>query len=292
MKDRVQSYYNANTRIFLASEARKSRRRFLHRQLALPQASATPSDGVHQTLVAALDAAGTFENPTPLILDLGCGVGGTLSWLAATTTARVAGITLSEVQAAIAQTRFAGEGSRCRIAVGSFEDPGALAPICRDQQADAAYMIESFVHAGEPDAVFKSVSRHARAGAVLVIIDDFPAPDLEARLGRPGARRIQRLVDDFRDGWRINTFKPAPAVLETAASLGWHLEAEHDLTPYVVTSRFRDLLARSSRGVLRPLKGRINYVDNVVGGGALQRLIRMRLIRYQMLVLRFAPATE
>lgn len=303
MGDAVQSYYNANTRIFLASELRRSRRRFLHRELAVPEdafcasldsesAGRSTTDGVHRVLGDALARAGVFSSSDPHILDLGCGVGGTLAWLAPSVQARLSGITLSEVQAAMARTRFLTDETPCTIATGSFEDQCSLSRLCTESPPRATYMIESFVHSSEPTAVFRALSGLVEPGAVLIVIDDFPAPALATRLRDAGARRMQTLVDDFRDGWHITTFAPSAEVAALVAPLGWQLERSHDLSPYVVTSRFRDHVARSSREFLRPLKGRNSYVDNVVGGGALQRLIRTRAVRYELLVFSYAPAAD
>jgi hypothetical protein len=220
-------------------------------------------------------------------------VGGTVSWLSERTEAQIAGLTVSKVQAGLARDRLArGHAHRTHIAAGSFEDTETLKALCRNSTAAAGYMIESFVHASSPEAVFEALSGVAADGMLLVIIDDFPSASLEHRLSSSGGGRLRSLVTDFRNGWHITTFCSSRRVAASAASYGWSLEEEHDLTPYVDSRRPRDFLARAAREFLHLFKRRTHYFDNVVGGGALQRLIQRRATRYQMLLFRYRPIRD
>jgi hypothetical protein len=178
---------------------------------------------------------------------------------------------------------------------GSFLSGDDIRRACGDRQADAAYMIESFVHAEHPELLFGHMSERLAPGGVLVICDDFPTPGLVDQLSRTGdlrrpagtAQRINlRLAREFREGWHIRTFRSVPGVLDLAADHGLTAVNVIDLTPFVVTSRPRDLIARVSAPAARAAGLSTSFWQNVTGGSALQRLIRRRRVRYTVLVLR------
>src|SRR4051794_17506277 len=94
------------------------------------------------------------DTPAPRVVDLGCGVGGSLVHLAARRSDLVGeGITISPAQVAAAATLIgqAGLAARVRVRQGDFVDPPAdLAG------ADLALSIEAFVHGPDPAAYFRA----------------------------------------------------------------------------------------------------------------------------------------
>lgn len=87
----------------------------------------------------------------PHVVDLGCGVGGSLCYLAGRLPIRATGITLSPVQARLAadRVRAAGLADRVTCIEGDYTRlPGGVAP------ADLAFAIESFVHGPSPARFF------------------------------------------------------------------------------------------------------------------------------------------
>lgn len=94
------------------------------------------------------------------VVDLGCGVGASLCYLAEQLPIRGSGITLSATQAALAERRVAQAGLSDRVVClqGDYGDlPDDLAP------ADLAMAIESFAHAPDP-ALLRTVRRSRSAG--------------------------------------------------------------------------------------------------------------------------------
>ena len=119
---------------------------------------------------------------TPHVVDLGCGVGGSLTYLASRSPIRATGITLSAVQAEIAADRI--ESLKLADRVTCIEAdytsvPASVAP------ADLAFAIESFVHGPSPEAFFAECARLVRPGGILVICDDMRRPH---RTPRPRVR--------------------------------------------------------------------------------------------------------
>jgi cyclopropane fatty-acyl-phospholipid synthase-like methyltransferase len=107
------------------------------------------------------------------VVDLGCGVGGSLCYLAERLPISGTGITLSDVQQRLATARIrqAGCSHRVRCSVGDFcALPAEMA------QADLAFAIESFVHGPAPDRFFAQCGALVRPGGLLLICDDFRRP--------------------------------------------------------------------------------------------------------------------
>ena len=286
----VDDYYDDNTQGFLRFGGATRRTGTLHRSLALPGAAGGARSGVeavhavHRLLVESLTAHGLLESgeQMPLVADLGCGVGATMRWLETHAAVSTVGITVSDVQAKLARQRVG-----ARVVAGSFECREDLARMAAGRSVDAAYLIEAFVHAGDADALFGAIATVCRPGSLLVIIDDFPTPRLLAgRADTAAARLNRRLARDFRHGWHIGSFYSAGGVAELAARHGWILVETTDLSPFVVTTRPRDYAARLGSWPARLLGMDGSFYRNIIGGSALQRLIRRRLIRYQRVVFR------
>lgn len=212
----------------------------------------------------------------PTVVDLGCGVGGSLCRLAERLPIGGAGVTLSPVQARIAAERIraAGLEDRIRCVEGDYTDPELELPA-----ADLAYAIESFVHGPDPTAFFARCNRIVRPGGLLVICDDMLRPSAD--------RAARRTVDCFRRGWRINTLLDREALRALAADAGFEHRSTRDLTPFLELGRPRDRLI----GLLAALIGRLPvdaWLGHLTGGSALQTCLRRGWIGYDLALFRHA----
>ncbi len=219
------------------------------------------------------------------IADLGCGIGAGMAWFARHTGRPVVGITLSPVQAAIARRRF---GRSIAPIVGSFLSKKDLAQLTPAQSIGDAYMVESFTHAENAQEVFLVLSDVLQHHGLLVICDDFPS-ERDYPRSTHKALTDARLHAEFRWGWHINNRLTVNEVTAAAQRTGWRLEAKTDLSDLVLQNRPRDLVARAAAPVARRLGLEGPYWRNVRGGGALQRLLRRRRLRYMLLVFRRRP---
>ena len=115
----VASYYDANTRRFLRFGETNDA---IHRGVWMPGVTNTAEAGnvVNRLVVERLH--GHLPAGEGRVLDLGCGVGATVVRVAEATDARVTGVTISRVQAEIAERRLAAEGlaGRCQIVCDDF----------------------------------------------------------------------------------------------------------------------------------------------------------------------------
>lgn len=277
--DEVARYYDRNTRRFLLVGSGRGVHS-VHRELWGPGVG-TPreaSDHIHR--IVADEIAVVAADRAPVILDFGCGVGGTLFHLAERfPRARLAGITVSARQVEIAK-RLADEldyADRCSFSLGDFQTADLSV------QADAIVAVESFAHSESAEAFLTNAARHLRPGGLLILVDDFLASE-KASLDAQQRLRVEQL----QEGWRVPAVCTVDSLAKAAGGHGFGVESRVDLTPLTRPgSRVRDRWI----GALSPLMarlglGRIPFYGNMIGGNALQIGLRQGFIRYEFLVLR------
>jgi tocopherol O-methyltransferase len=207
----------------------------------------------------------------PHVVDLGCGVGGSLCHLAGQVPLRGTGITLSPVQARLATARIAALGlaDRVRCLVGDYNDlPDDLEP------ADLAFAIESFVHGPSPERFFASAARLVRPGGRLVICDDIRRPARDPRAATA--------VAQFTRGWHVNTLVTRDELAARAGEAGFTLESATDLTPWLELDRPRDRALALAVSLFGWLPLRRTPFAHVVGGVALQRCLTQGWVAYEL----------
>ena len=278
--DPVARYYDQNTARFLrfgGSGATAA----LHRQIWAPGVQDAAQAFLYLNRLVSSAITPLFE-PAALnrhLLDLGCGVGGTATWLAQHHAFQVVGITNSPVQArlAVERARRLGLQDACRFIEADFH---ALPGIGEFQ---AAYAIESFAHARDPGCFFQQVAARLVRGGRLVVCDDFLATEPVAT-GKPLTRTTSQAVKwvgRFQAGWQLSSLLPVELVSQLATAASLVLVAAHDLTAYVRLPRLAVLEIKKTLTRL-PLRGA--YWRNLVGGTALQTCIRQGWTQYQALV--------
>jgi SAM-dependent methyltransferase len=272
----VAAYYDRNTLPFLRFFGSGVGLGAIHREVWAPgvRTSEQAFEYVHHQVKAhCLPRKG--NGATPHLLDLGCGVGGTGTWLAKNAGCRVTGVTLSAVQARLAVQRAEtlDASGLCRFEVG---DMTALSGTVSLEEYSAAYAIESLIHVADAHAFFRSACRVLQKGAPLLVCDDFLAPESEAQSS------ATREIECFREGWRAFGLRSAEQVKQAALEVGFELRVEQELTAYLhcvpawVTEPASWLLR------LPGLSG--EYWGSLRGSTALQNCIRRRLTEYRLLV--------
>jgi cyclopropane fatty-acyl-phospholipid synthase-like methyltransferase len=276
LADRARRYYDANTHRFLRY-GQGGYAGAIHRSVWGPSV---------QSEREAFEYADSFvlERLTRLasgralhVLDLGCGVGASLAYLATRLSMRGTGITISPVQAQLARERLAGTelAARIRILEGSYLD------IPRDVGvADAAFSIEAFLHCPDPDRYFAEAAAHIPPGGLLMILDDFITERASGPLGAPDARVLR----EFNEGWVTAALKTTAQVAAYAARHGFTLTENVDFTPHLELRRPRDRLIARFVSVARHLPVRTEYLKNFLGGNALNQGLRSGLLEYRFLV--------
>jgi cyclopropane fatty-acyl-phospholipid synthase-like methyltransferase len=269
--ERVREYYDRTTGAF---ERLGQGGASIHRAVWGP--GVTTVEGAHhhvdELLLATLPAG--IDQPT--VVDLGCGLGASLLYLAGRTDLRGEGLTISPAQASrAAQLIAAAElGDRVRCREGNFlAVPDDLAG-----WADLTFSIEAFVHSPDADGYLREAARTLRPGGRVVICDNFLTS-----AEPPASAREARWLDRFRTGWRVGSLLTVDDVRTRAAAHGLVLVRDLDLTAGLALRRPRDrwisLLVTLGQ-VVRPSG---EYWHSLVGGDALQKALQHGRLSYRFL---------
>ena len=271
----VRRYYDRHTSAFIAF-GQGGRLGAIHRAVWGPgtstreQAFLCVEDRIAE-LIRGLHSTGDASH----VVDLGCGVGASLCYLAERVAIRGTGITLSPVQARLAEQRVREAGLSDRIACleGDFCDlPASVGP------ADVAFAIESFVHGPDPARFFAQCSNLVRPGGLLVICDDFRRPTTG-----PGA---QRSIERFSRGWHINTLIQPDELHALARAAGFEHESTTDLSPYLEIRRMRDRVIGALLALWGWLPLEATRFGHLLGGSALQTCLENEWIGYDLALFR------
>ncbi len=273
----VRRYYDRNTGNFVA-HGEGGGAGALHRAVWGPgvEDAEAAFRYVENRLLARLRELPAGERPAHVV-DLGCGVGGSLCHLAERLPIRGTGLTLSPVQVRHAERRIrdAGLSERVRCLEADYcEPPPDLPP------ADLAYAIESLVHGPDPARFFAASARIVRPGGLLAICDDFLRPS-----DGPAARRA---VARFRRGWHLNTLLHFCELRALAARAGFEHLSTEDLTPHLRLGRPRDRLAAAFIAICGWLPLDRTRFGHLVGGTALQTCLAKGWIGYDLALFRRA----
>lgn len=208
------------------------------------------------------------------IVDLGCGIGASLCYLAGRLPIRGTGVTLSPTQAALARRRIehAGLSDRVVCMEGDYANlPDDVA------HADLAFAIESLVHSPDPERFFAQCARLILPGGALVICDDVRATATDA----PAVERFCR-------GWHINSLMTTDELRKLATRAGFAAESTVDLTPYLELGRPRDRVLSALMTPMSWLPWQSTRLDPLIGGTALQTCLANGWIQYTLNVFRKA----
>jgi tocopherol O-methyltransferase len=269
--DAIARYYDKNTHNFLALGG-SGEAAAIHRAIWAPGITdrAAAFNYLNQLVAKAIIEGIHDEHQQTTVLDLGCGVGGTSTWLAQAINVDVTGVTISQQQQQLATKRavLLGLNHQCRFVQGDFAAMPDIAPV------DAAFAIESFVHARDADSFFVMAAKHLKANGRLIICDDFLAP---------GSRdnKADFWVNRFKRGWHINNLMTQEQVGVAAEKAGFRLIRVDDLSAF--TRSFPALLLAALSQLTRvPVSW--PYWHNLAGGSALQICLKHGWTRYQALV--------
>ncbi len=269
---KVSTYYDKNTGKFLWFGENKNTQN-IHQAL-WAEGINTVEEAVNYANQLIVDEIKKIESNALQLLDLGCGVGSTLLYIAQQLRDddSITGITISEKQAQIGNQNIErlGASKRCKIVKGSFQNLSFLG-----QNIDLAYAIEAFVHSPDASVFLQQISSKLTIGGQLILIDDFLAE---------GVSPEHPTVKDFCDGWVLGSLLAIDQVEKMSKKEGIHLVKKIDLTDYLDKRRPRDTFIRILTKTLGPLMEKSHYLHSLKGGDARQECIRTGLAKYQFLV--------
>jgi cyclopropane fatty-acyl-phospholipid synthase-like methyltransferase len=268
----VRAYYDRNTALFLRMGI--GRKTLAIRRAVWADGVTNLEQAVNYVNGLIAVQAGRVAGAHQLrVLDIGCGVGGSLFYLASATTTRFqgVGVTISPVQAETARRESVARGlsTRCRFLAGDFTQVPDLASF------QLAFAIESFVHFSSPHAFFAAAAHSLEPGGRLVVVDDFLSALSPA--GSP-------MIDAFRYGWVLSSLCTVDRALESAKECGLRLVEHRDLSPYTPLFRLGPRVTRLAVTLMRALPVPWQYWRSTVGSMAQAACRQEGLLDYRILV--------
>jgi cyclopropane fatty-acyl-phospholipid synthase-like methyltransferase len=268
----VRRYYEQNTRLFRAAGL-GNRSYAVHR--ALWDASVTTFDAALQRVNAlVLEEVQAFLEASPPVrlhlIDLGCGVGGTLAYCArALPEARMAGVTLSMTQARIARRIL--PRARAAVIIADFHDL-PCAPCFH-----IAVAIEALAHSHDPQRVWEQAHAALVPDGRLIICDDVV-------VRAPSNAAEERWLAAFREGWRVPGVQPLDETIAAARRAGFALRTTRDLTDALRLHRLPRLLAGAAREGLRLVSSVHPLAQSLAGSIALQECLARGIVAYRLMI--------
>ena len=208
----IAAYYDHNTPSFMRLGG-SYKVGAIHRQLWLDHVRSTEEalEALHR--LAAAELLPALPPSQGRIIDLGCGVGGAMTWMATYLQVHAIGVTLSPVQTRMGNRRIQELGLResCQILEANMLNLPDLGLF------NGALAIESFSHAQSADAFFQSAASILKPGARLVLSDDFVIHEI------PPSTQASRWIERFRQGWHFPSLMSLRAIQALAAHHGFRL---------------------------------------------------------------------
>jgi SAM-dependent methyltransferase len=270
----VRQYYDHNTGRFLKWGKGESTFN-LHGALWSPEVKSL-AEAMHYANELVAREIERCPCPVNRVLDLGCGVGGSIFYLARrlSRVRSFTGISLSPLQIDTARQHIP-ESQRNRI---QFEE-GCFLHLPTDRfRADFSYSIEAFTHCTDPDIFFTVQAGLLPPGGRLAIVDDC----LSHEIGLTS--RQMRLLGRYRRNWLLPGLRGLTALKSLAEEKGFRLIKDQNLTPYLRLGRPRDRAISWLVKFLGPLMARDTYLRSLLGGDARQKCYLEGLIHYRLLV--------
>jgi ubiquinone/menaquinone biosynthesis C-methylase UbiE len=275
----VKKYYEENTGKFIRFQP-KLESQNIHQALWPPHIQ-TKTEAANYSNQLIFQEIEHYQRETPnkslKILDLGCGVGGAVFYLARKLGLehKLYGLSISAVQVEYAKgisTQFNLQ-EQCSFIEADFHQlPESLSEI------DLAYAIEAFVHAYDANQFFEQVSEKLKPGGRLILIDDF----LANRNSLKSAD--EQAIERFRYGWVLGSLLTIEQVKHLANKHNLKCTKMLDLTAWLKVYTFKERLIRLYVQLMRPFFKRSVYFKSLIGGDARQYCLQKGLVQYRILV--------
>jgi len=217
---------------------------------------------------------------TDVVLDAGCGVGGSAIFLAKNLGCRVTGITLSEKQAATAAEFAVNRGVQNLV---SFYAMNYTATSFPAQTFDVIWAIESMQTAVDKYDFLKEAKRILKPGGKIVIADCFKSFDYSFEKNK--------LMKLMFNGWAVSDVLSLNEFADKAAHEGFALTKEQDVTkeiyPSVVRFFYAGILGMFGTFLYNILVKKASYFSRVHYKTALSQFAayKKKLWNYKLIVL-------
>ena len=274
-RDSVKTYYDQNTRLFLAfGKNNKRKAQNIHRSLWV-EGVQTLEDALNVSNANILKEIEAIAPQQARVADLGCGVGASLFYIYPRLQMpnHALGLTLSPVQARLARgtaTQLGLEG-QILFAEGDFTS------VPMGSGLDAVYSVEAVCHAVDPERYFREAARLLRKGGRLMLVDDYQA-------ARNFSQAESMWLKAYMDGWYVPGVRTVEQAIEWAEKYGLRLIRNDELTPHLRLRNLPDLMARLILFLGNHLPIKHAILPSMLGSMALQQCLHMGIVEYRFLV--------
>ena len=214
--------------------------------------------------------------PPSIVVDLGCGTGGSISYLASKYKARYHGITISPIQYKMAE--YLTEDPDISISLGSYLDNSSYEKIKSIKGRKLFFAVESYLHCPDRKKFFKILKMQTKPGDILIISDDFKSN--EENITKSDLGDIQ----DFINGWHAAELQGLDEVQDLAYSCDFKLLENIELTKWLEIDRPRDFLICLLVPLLRIFRLKNSWWQNLLGGNALRKGLKKGWLSYRFFV--------
>ncbi len=164
-----------------------------------------------------------------MVLDAGCGIGGSTIWLAKNVGARVVGLNIDRMQIQVAKrmSQERGIGDLVRFVVGDFTKTAFP-----DRSFDVVWGLESVCYAEDKRVFLKEAKRILKDGGTLIVADGFLARD---NMQRSETRNMERWLS----GWAVTGLASVDQFIQGLTDLSFRNISYSDITENVMPSSKR-----------------------------------------------------
>lgn len=152
------------------------------------------------------------------IVDAGCGVGGPALYFASKCNVQIHGLTISGVQAQIANEKIAQKKMHSKVSVikGDYHEMSTLLP---KASYDGVIFLESLGHAENPVQVINEVAQVIRPGGFIYIKDFFKKESKDATF----QEKVDTVIERMNESYCYNTLQLLP-ILEALRANDFEIE--------------------------------------------------------------------
>lgn len=247
----------------------------MHKILQIPEESQhlyNERDRTHYLDDLVLIEADLPENP--MVLDAGCGFGGTIFRWYSQKPGIYHGFTLSKYQQKIAtgEAQRLGISQSCQFYLKSYSEP-------TDIKYHAVVAIESLIHSQDLAAVIGNFTRSLLPKGKLVIVDDMALDE--------GIRQTKEF-ELLRDYWFLSDLPSGSYYTTLLKRSNLKILSRLDLTPQLYFPSEQSLEKRMKRAAalirITPIGSMRTFLRTHLGGFALQKLYHNGKMKYQLIV--------
>lgn len=276
----IKEYYDNNTKHFL-KYGEDAGTMSIHQPLWESKDLQQAINYSNKLILTILRNYSAQYNKTEInVLDLGCGVGSSLFYLAQHCDLKINlyGVSISSAQIKIAKERSKELNleQKCQFIESDFHHLSEQIP-----KIDIAFSIEAFVHAQDASLFFQQIGSKLCQNGKLILIDDFLSNNIDKK---PLARKFKKEIQNFKYGWMLGSLLSIEAIQDISSKASFSLETEKDLTFLLKINRIRDRFIRLYVKIATSLFKNMPYFKSLIGGDSRQYCLENGLVQYKMII--------